>query len=58
MFIDPNWIKTSDYPVDCLPAGGVVINQTSEDGKYTVKGFYDPKTDEYHIQQYIVNQNP
>lgn len=52
-FIDPSWIKTSDYPPNVLPAGSVAIEQASEDGDFTVKGFYDPATGEYHIQEIV-----
>ena len=56
-FINPSWIKTSDYPADFLPAGSIAIDQASEDGDYTctVKGFYDPATGEYHIQEVVHN---
>ena len=56
-FIYPSWswIKTSEYPPNFLPAGSIVIDQTSEDGDCTVKGFYDPKTGEYHIQEVVHN---
>ncbi len=54
-FIDPSWIKTSDYPTDFLPAGSIAIDQASENGDCTVKGFYDPKTGEYHIQEVVHN---
>jgi hypothetical protein len=50
-FIDPSWIKSSEYPADFLPAGSIAIDQASEDGTCTVKGFYDPKTGETHIQE-------
>lgn len=54
-FIDPSWVKTSDYPPNFLPAGSIAIDQSSEDGDCTVKGFYDPKTGEYHIQEVVHN---
>jgi hypothetical protein len=54
-FIDPRWIKASDYPTDFLPAGSIAIDQASENGDCTVKGFYDPKTGEYHIQEVVHN---
>jgi len=54
-FIDPSWIKTSEYPPNFLPAGSIAFNQTSEDGDCTVKGFYDPKTDQSHIQEVVHN---
>lgn len=52
-FIDPSWIKRSYYPTNFLPAGSSVICQSSEDGDCTVKGFYDPTTGEYHIQEVV-----
>jgi hypothetical protein len=54
-FIDPSWIKTSDYPANFLPANTIAIDQASEDGDCTVKGFYDPATGEYHIQEVVYN---
>lgn len=54
-FFDPSWIKTSDYPKNFLPAGSIVIDQASENGDCTVKGFYDTKTGEYHIQEVVHN---
>jgi hypothetical protein len=54
-FIDQSWIKTSDYQPNFFPAGSVAINQASENGDCTVKGFYDPKTGEYHIQEVAHN---
>ena len=54
-FIDPSWIKTSDYPTNFLPAGSIAIDQASENGDCTVKGFYDPATGEYHIQEVVHN---
>ena len=56
-FFDPSWIKTSEYPADFVPSGAVVIDQASEDGDCTVavKGFYDPKTGEFHIQEVMHN---
>lgn len=54
-FIEQSWIKTSEYPSNFLPAGSIAINQASEDGECTVKGFYDPATGEYHIQEVVHN---
>lgn len=48
-----NSAKISEYPPNFLPAGSIAIDQGNEDGDYTVKGFYDPKTGEYHIQEEI-----
>jgi len=48
------WIKISEYPSDFIPNGGQVfvgIDYGSPDGDCTVKGFYDPVTGEYHIQE-------
>lgn len=50
-FIDQRWIKISEYPPNFLPAWSIAIGQASEDGDCTVKGFYDPATGEYHIQE-------
>ena len=54
-FIDLSWITTSDYPPNVLPAGSIAIDQASENGDCTVKGFYDQKTGEYHIQEVVHN---
>lgn len=56
-FIDPAWIKTSDWPANIIPAGAMAIDRASEDGDCTVKGFYDPATGEFHIQEVLHNQN-
>lgn len=53
--IDSCWIKTSKYPENFLPAGSIAIDQASEDGDYTVKGFYDPVHGEFHIQKVVHN---
>ena len=55
-FIDPSWIKTSDWPANIIPAGAIAIDQASEDGDCTVKGFYDPATGEFHIQEVLHNE--
>ena len=52
-FIDPSWIKVSDYPQNFLPAGSISIDMASEDGACTVKGSYDPQTGVYHIQECV-----
>jgi len=54
-FIDPSWIKTSEYTPNFLPSGSIAIDQASENGDCTAKGFYDQKTDEYHIQEVALN---
>ena len=56
-FIDPFFVKTSEYPQNFLPAGSIAICQSSEDGDCTVKGFYDPKTGEFHIQEFVTDSN-
>lgn len=45
----------SDYPSDFLPAGSVEVSQSSEDGSFTVKGFYYPFSGELHIQEVVQN---
>jgi hypothetical protein len=52
-FIGPELIKISKYPSNFLPANSIEINQTNNE--CTVKGFYDPITKEYHIQEMIMN---
>lgn len=50
-----DWLKISEYPSDFIPNGAEVfigIDYASPDGDYTVKGFYDPKTGEIHIQEF------
>jgi hypothetical protein len=54
-FIDSSLIKISEYPPNFLPAGSIAISQASENGDYTVKGFYDPATGECHIQEVVHN---
>lgn len=55
---DERKIEISDYPSDFIPEGAVVILGVdySKDGDCTVKGFYDPKTGEYHIQEVVHNK--
>ena len=50
-------INVSDYPTDLIPAVAELIIGVdySKDGDCTVKGFYDPKTGEYHIQEVVHN---
>lgn len=57
-FIDPAWIKTSDWPANIIPAGAIVIDQASENGDCTVKGFYEPATGEFHIQEVLHAERP
>lgn len=54
---DPDWFKSSDYPSDFIPAGAAVILgvDMATDEDYTVKGFFDPSTGEYHIQEIVHN---
>jgi hypothetical protein len=52
------WIKTSEYPGDFVPKGAEIfigVDQGSPDGDYTAKGFYDPKTGEFHVQEVTPN---
>lgn len=53
----PSEIKISDYPADFIPAGAVEILgvDIAPGGDCTVKGFYDPRTGEYHIQEVVHN---
>lgn len=54
---DTSKIKESDYPTDFIPAGAEIIVGVdhSDIGDCMVKGFYDPKTGSYHIQQVVHN---
>lgn len=56
---DGSNIKVSDYPADYIPAGAEIIigGDYSKDGCCTVKGFYDIKTGEYHIQEVVLTMN-
>ena len=54
-FMDPGRIKESDWPANIIPAGAIAIDQASENGDCTVKGFYDPATNEFHIQEVLHN---
>ena len=59
-FFDPAWIKRSNVPADFIPSGAVIISESDcmvTDEDYTVKGFFDPSSGEYHIQE-IVRNNP
>jgi hypothetical protein len=45
------WLKSSEYPADFIPAGGKVfigVDRGSPDGDCTVKGFY--KDGEFYVQ--------
>jgi len=55
---DSGKIKVSDYPADLIPVEAEVIvgMDYSDDGDYTVKGFYDRKTGEFHIQEIVHNE--
>lgn len=53
---DQDWIKTSGWPANIIPAGVIAIDQTSEDGDCTVKGFYDQATGDFHIQEVLYNR--
>lgn len=54
---DASKIKESGHPSDFIPAGAVTILgvDVSKDGDYTVKGFHDPATGEYHVQEVVHN---
>lgn len=56
-FFDASLIKTSDCLSDFIPSDALIIYGVdySKDGDSTVKGFFDPLTDEYHIQEVIRN---
>lgn len=49
--------KGSGCPTDFIPAGAKIIIgvDMAKDGDCTMKGFYDPKTGEYHIQEVVHN---
>jgi hypothetical protein len=54
--LDPAWI--SNVPADFIPSGAVIISGSDCMGvneDYTVKGFFDPSTGEYHIQEIAHN---
>lgn len=53
-YIDPSWIKRSDWPANVIPAGAEAFAQTDEAGDCTVMGFYDPASGEIHIQGFEV----
>jgi hypothetical protein len=56
IFFDVSLIKTSNYPYNLIPSGSIMIDQASEDGDCTIKGFYDTKTGKYHIQEMVYNK--
>ena len=52
------WFKASDYPADFVPKGAevfIAVDPAYPDGDCTVKGFYDQKTGEFHIQEVVHN---
>lgn len=54
------WFKISEYPSDFIPSGAktfIGIDHASPDGDCTVKGFYDPETGEFHIQEILSSPN-
>lgn len=55
-----DWFKVSNCPSDFIPSGAKVfigIDHASPDGDCTVKGFYDPETGEFHIQEILSSPN-
>ena len=46
-------IKISEYPADFIPDGTQIIIIVSTG--FIIKGFYDPKTGEFHIQEEAIN---
>lgn len=49
-----DWFKISEYPSNLVPKGAKIIigvDPASPDGDCTVRGFYDPKTGELHVQE-------
>jgi hypothetical protein len=57
-YFDKDWIKKSDYPKDFIPANAEIIVgvDMAKDGRdCTVKGFYDPASGEYHVQEVLHN---
>lgn len=55
---DKKSLRKSEYPSDFIPAGAelfIGFDRGSDDGDYTVKVFYDPKTGETHIQEFGPN---
>ena len=55
---DPAWIKWSNVPADFIPSGAVIIGGSDCMGvneDYTLKGFFNPSTGEYHIQEIAHN---
>ena len=58
-FFDGGKIKFSEYPCAYIPArASIIIGVDYCDGiGSAVKGFYDTKTGEYHIQEYDVSRS-
>ncbi len=52
-FIDPSWIKRSEYPAGTAPPGVIGIDVGDADSDCSVVGFYDPATGEIHIQEIV-----
>lgn len=51
-------VRPSEYPSNFIPSGAdafVGYDKSIKGSDYTVKGFYDPKKKEFHIQEEGVN---
>jgi hypothetical protein len=49
-------LQISDCPANFIPAGATItlgVDLAADGTEYTVKGFYEPKTGHYHIQEII-----
>ena len=57
-YFDKDWIKKSDYPKDFIPANAEIIvgvDMAKDGSDYTVRGFHDLITGEYHVQEVLHN---
>ena len=54
---DVSKIKFDTVPANWIPSGAVIIEgwdrSVGKDENCTVKGFFDPQTGEYHIQEIV-----
>lgn len=55
-YFNQEQVAISEYPSDFIPAKAPIfvgMDLGSPDGGCTVKGFFDPNTGEYHIQEIL-----
>lgn len=53
LFINPEWIQISKYPSNYIPPNCEEFSHIDEYS--SIKGFYDPDSEELHIQEFMDN---